>query len=198
MNMTSFLIYCIIVTFTPGPTNIALLSIARNVRMKEAFRYIWGVTAAFGVLLAASVILNSSLEAVMPRILAFMQIVGCIYMLYLAYQVYKMDISGDTVKQAATFMTGFLMQFVNPKVWLFTMTVIPSYVMPHYKSSVVVSIFVLVITTVAFLALVTWAMFGMMFKRFLQKFQKLTNITLALLLVYSAIEVSGIVEIVKR
>ncbi|MDO3680322.1 LysE family translocator [Paenibacillus ehimensis] len=198
MSMTSFLIYCVIVTFTPGPTNIALLSIAQNARRKEAFRYIWGVTAAFGVLLAASVMLNNALAAVMPKILAFMQIIGCMYILYLAYQVYKMDISGDSTKQAATFMTGFLMQFVNPKVWLFTMTVIPSYVMPYYKSQLVLSIFVLVITIVAFLALVTWVIFGMVFKRFLQKHLKMTNIILALLLVYSAIEVSGIIEIVKR
>ncbi len=156
------------------------------------------MTAAFGVLLAASVMLNNALAAVMPKILAFMQIIGCMYILYLAYQVYKMDISGDSTKQAATFMTGFLMQFVNPKVWLFTMTVIPSYVMPYYKSQLVLSIFVLVITIVAFLALVTWVIFGMVFKRFLQKHLKMTNIILALLLVYSAIEVSGIIEIVKR
>ncbi|MBU7320518.1 LysE family translocator [Paenibacillus oleatilyticus] len=198
MNITSFLIYCIIVTFTPGPTNIAILSMSHHVKMKEAFRYIWGVTAVFGVLLTASVMLNSALIEAMPKILLFMQVVGSFYMLYLAYQVYKMDIAGDSAKQAATFMNGFLMQFVNPKVWLFTMTVIPSYVMPYYKSPFVLSIFVLIITIVAFLALATWAIFGMVFKSFLQKHLKVTNIVLALLLVYSAIEVSGIVELVKR
>jgi threonine/homoserine/homoserine lactone efflux protein len=58
MNITSFLIYCVIVTFTPGPTNIAILSIAHNFRIKETVQYIGGVTVAFGMLLAASVILN--------------------------------------------------------------------------------------------------------------------------------------------
>jgi len=90
------------------------------------------------------------------------------------------------------------MQFVNPKVWLFTMTVIPSYVMPYYKSLLVLLIFALVITIIAFLALTTWALFGTVFKRFLHKYQKSVNITLAILLVYSAIEISGIVEIIKR
>ncbi|MFM1654598.1 LysE family translocator [Brevibacillus sp. B_LB10_24] len=194
MNITSFLLYCVIVTFTPGPTNIAILSIAHHFRVKETLHYIWGATLAFGTLLAASVILNSVLAAIVPKIIVFMQIIGCLYMLYLAYQVYKTKMSGDNAKQAATFMSGYLMQFVNPKTWLFTMTVIPSYVMPYYKTSLVLWIFVLVIAMIAFLAMVTWTLFGTVFKRFLHKHQKVTNITLTILLVYSAIEVLGIVE----
>lgn len=198
MNITSFLIYCVIVTFTPGPTNIAILSIAHNFSIKKTFQYVLGAATALGTLLAASVILNSVLVIIIPKILVVMQIIGCFYMLYLAYQVFKMDVSNDVVKQAATFISGFLMQFVNPKVWVFTMTVIPSYVMPYYKSSLILLIFVLVITIIAFLALTTWALFGTVFKRFLQKYQKAVNITLTILLIYSAIEVSGIVELFKR
>lgn len=147
------------------------------------------------MLLAASVILNTLLAAILPKILVIMQVIGSFYILYLAYQVFKMDISGDISKTAATFMSGFLMQFVNPKVWLFTMTVIPSYVMPYYKSSLELSMFVLILTMIAFLAFVTWALFGTALKRFLQEYQRAANIVLAILLVYSAVEVSGIVEI---
>ncbi|KPU45992.1 cysteine/O-acetylserine efflux protein [Oxobacter pfennigii] len=198
MNVIAFLIYCVIVTFTPGPTNIAILSIAHNFKINKAFQYVLGAAAALGTLLAASVILNSVLAVIVPKILIVMQIIGSLYMLYLAYQVSKMDVAGDITKQTATFMSGFLMQFVNPKVWVFTMTVIPSYVMPYYKSLHMLLIFVLAITTIALSALATWAFFGTVFKKFLQKYQKPVNITLAILLIYSAIEVSGIVEIIRR
>lgn len=61
MSFISFLTYCVIATFTPGPTNIAILSIAHHARLKESFRYIWGATVAFSILLATSAVLNGLL-----------------------------------------------------------------------------------------------------------------------------------------
>jgi len=51
MNFIAFFIYCVIVTITPGPTNIAILSIAHNFKIKKTFRFVFGVTAAMGILL---------------------------------------------------------------------------------------------------------------------------------------------------
>jgi threonine/homoserine/homoserine lactone efflux protein len=198
MNIASFIIYCIIVTFTPGPTNIAILSIANNCVLKKTFRYVIGAGTALATLLVISVIFNSVLVGIIPKILAVMRIIGCAYMLYLAYQVSRMHVSNKDFKQTVNFVSGFIMQFANPKVWIFTMTVIPSFIMPYYQSKAILLMFALLIAIIAFCALTTWALFGTIFKRFLQKYQKTVNIILALLLVYSAIEVSGIIELLKR
>ena len=101
-----------------------------------------------------------------------MQIIGSLYIFYLAYQIYKMDTSKPTVNQTGTFMSGFLMQFLNPKVVLFTMTVIPSFIMPNYTAMPAVTISVIVITLIGFLAFITWVLFGTIFKMFLQKHEK--------------------------
>ncbi|WP_407305778.1 LysE family translocator [Desulfosporosinus sp. SB140] len=197
MNITSFLIYCIIVTFTPGPTNIVILSSVQNFGAKKTMKYVYGATIAFGILLAVSAILNSALVTVVPKILSIMRIIGSFYMLYLAYQIYKMDVSGATVNQPVNFVSGLLMQFINPKVILFTMTVIPSFVIPYYKSSLTLSIVVAVVTIIGFSAFVTWVLFGAIFKRFLQKYQRASNTIMALFLVYSAMMVSGIIEFIR-
>lgn len=193
MNIASFLIYCIIVTATPGPTNIVILSTVNNFGTKKAMEYTYGATIALGLLLVISAMLNTVLIVVIPKILHIMQIIGSLYILYLAYQIYKMDTSKSTAKQTATFMSGFLMQFVNPKVVLFTMTVIPSFVMPYYTALYTITIFVICITIIGFLAFVTWILFGRIFKGFLQKYQKAVNIIMSLFLVYSAIMISGVV-----
>ncbi len=100
MNVISFLIYCVIVTITPGPTNIAILSISHNFKIKKTFRFVFGVTAAMGTLLTASVVLNSVIITVIPKIIIIMQIIGSLYILYLAYHVLKMNISDDSIMQS--------------------------------------------------------------------------------------------------
>lgn len=198
MNITSFLIYCVIVTFTPGPTNIVILSTVQGFGIKKAMEYSYGATLAFGALLAISAILNTVLVAVIPKILIAMQITGTLYILYLAYQVYKMDTSGAAEKQVATFRSGFIMQFVNPKVVLFTMTVIPGFVMPYYTAPHALTIFVAIITVIGFLAFVTWVLFGAIFRGILMKYQKPVNVSMSLFLIYSAIMGSGLLELIGR
>jgi threonine/homoserine/homoserine lactone efflux protein len=187
MNISSFLLYCFVVTFTPGPTNIVILSTVHNHGTKKAMEYTYGATIAFCLLLAASAMLNTMLITIIPKILIMMQIIGSNYMLYLAYQIYKMDSSKPLVNQTGTFMSGLIMQFVNPKVLLFTMTVIPSFVMPHYTALPAVTISVIAITLIGFLAFTTWVLFGTIFKQFLRKHEKAVNILMALFLVYAAI-----------
>ncbi|MES1038896.1 LysE family translocator [Peribacillus simplex] len=187
MNITSFLIYCFIVTFTPGPTNIVILSTVHNMGTKKAMEYTYGATIAFGLLLVISAMLNTMLVTIIPKILIVMQVIGSFYMFYLAYQIYKMDPSKPTVNQTATFMSGFLMQFLNPKVVLFTMTVIPSFIMPYYPAMPAMTISVVSITIVGFSAFITWVLFGTLFKEFLQKHEKFVNAVMALFLAYSAI-----------
>ncbi|MGE7763334.1 LysE family translocator [Peribacillus sp. NPDC097895] len=187
MNITSFLIYCFIVTFTPGPTNIVILSTVHSFGPKKALEYTYGATIAFGVLLVISAMLNTLLITIIPKILIVMQIVGSLYMFYLAYQIYKMDTSKPHVNETATFRSGFLMQFLNPKVVLFTMTVIPSFIMPHYTAMSAVTISVLAITLIGLLAFITWVLFGTIFKKFLQNHSKIVNVIMALFLAYSAV-----------
>jgi threonine/homoserine/homoserine lactone efflux protein len=187
MNITSFLLYCFVVTFTPGPTNIVILSTVHNHGTKKAMEYTYGATIAFCLLLAASAMLNTMLITIIPKILIVMQIIGSIYMLYLAYQIYKMDSSKPIVNQTGTFMSGLIMQFVNPKVLLFTMTVIPSFVMPHYTALPAVTISVVAITLIGFLAFTTWVLFGTIFKQFLRKHEKSVNVMMSLFLIYAAI-----------
>lgn len=180
MNLASFLIYCIVVTFTPGPSNIVILSSTQIVGVRKTMHYVWGATLAFGLLLTASAFLNQLLAGVLPGILKVMQIVGGLYMVYLAYQIYKMGTTEDAPKQVTGFWNGFIMQFVNPKVVLFTFTVIPSYVLPFYQSSFSSFLFVVLITFIGFLAYSSWVVFGTVFRTLLNRHQKLLSILMAL------------------
>ncbi len=193
MSMLSFILYCFIVTFTPGPSNILILSIANKEGTAQALRYTYGATVAFGLLLAASTTLNSVLAAILPRIMLGMQIVGSLYMLYLAYQISRKSKPASGNKEAPTtagldtFRSGFITQFVNPKVIMFTMTVIPTFIMPYYSAVPALLAGVFGITLIGFLAYTTWVMFGTIFKTFLQRNQRITNLVMTAFLVYAAV-----------
>jgi threonine/homoserine/homoserine lactone efflux protein len=192
MNIFSFLIYCIVATFTPGPANIVILSSVQHSGAKKSMKYVYGATVAFGLLLILSTLLNRVLLEVIPNILIVMQVIGSLYMLYLAYKIFKMGAMEDQPDPNANFRSGLLMQLVNPKVLIFTLTVIPSYVMPFYTSSLALTLFVIIITVIGFFAFTTWVVFGTIFRSVLLNHQKVLNTLMALFLVYSAIMISGI------
>lgn len=187
MNITSFLMYCFIITVTPGPTNIVILSTTQNYGMKRGLHFSYGSTIAFFMLLVLSAFLNTLFSTWIPNVLFIMQVVGTAYMLYLAYQIYTMDTTDASENKAGNFSSGFLMQFLNPKVVLFTMTVIPSFVLPYYDSTVALSLSVLGITFIGFIAFLLWVLFGAIFKQFLQNHKKVVNVFMTMCLVYAAI-----------
>ncbi|WP_046227164.1 LysE family translocator [Paenibacillus dauci] len=189
MSILSFLLYCFIVTFTPGPSNIMILSISQKEGTAKALRYTYGATLAFGLLLTASALLSGLLAVLLPKILIGMQMIGSLYMLYLAYQISRRSKSSapGTFSQMGTFRSGFITQFVNPKVILFTMTVIPTFIMPYNPEATGLMIGVLGITCIGFLAYATWVMFGTIFKQFLQRHQRIANLVMTLFLIYAAV-----------
>lgn len=186
MDITSFLIYCCMATFTPGPTNIFILSTVHNLGAKRAMRYTYGATIGIGCLLVISAMVNAILITVIPKIIIVMQTVGSGYMLYLSYLVYKGNSSNFVAKRTATFLSGLLMQFLNPKVVLFALTVIPTFIVPNYRSSTAMAISIMVITGIGYLAFMTWVLFGTIFKAFLEKDNKTFKALMALSLVYAA------------
>lgn len=187
MNITSFLMYCFIITVTPGPTNIVILSTTQHFGIKRGLHFSYGSTIAFFILLVLSAFLNTLFSTWIPRVLLIMQIIGTTYMIYLAYQIYKMDTSSDSNNKTGNFSSGFLLQFLNPKVVLFTMTVIPSFILPYYNSFLALSLSVITITIIGLIAFLLWVLFGAIFKQFLQEHKKIVNVFMALCLIYAAV-----------
>lgn len=191
MNIAAFLAYSLVVTFTPGPSNIIIFSTAQNNGYKKALEFVAGATVAFGILLAASAALNSFLFSIMPGISLFMEIAGTVYMLYLAWKILHMDADGNT-GQSGGFISGFSMQFINPKVLLFTLTVLGNFVIPSYSEPLDIALFVAILTIIGCCAFSSWVVLGTIFRHYLRPYRRQVNIVLSLTMLYCAWSVSGI------
>ncbi|MGA1933132.1 LysE family translocator [Arcobacter sp. YIC-464] len=192
MDLLFFITYCLLITITPGPTNIVILSTVQNNGVKKAIEFCYGATFAFGIILFLSVLFNSLLTKYIPNLLLVMQIIGGIYILYLAYLIFNMDLSNTNKKEVGSFKTGFLMQFINPKVVIFCLTIFPSFVMPYYSLTYELLVFAFIITIIGAIAFFSWVLFGKILKSFLEKYKRFTNIVLSLFLVYCAYMISGV------
>jgi len=192
MNLTFFIFYCFVATITPGPNNILILSTVNNYGVKQAIQLCYGAILSFGIVLVLSVLLNSFLNTVLPNILFIMQIVGSVYMLYLAYLIFNMDSTNLNKKEFGNFKTGFFMQFINPKGVIFSLTIFPSFIMPYYSSIYELLFFALIVTIIGAISFFSWVLFGSLLKTFLEKYQKFVNMIMSLFLIYCAYVILGI------
>lgn len=192
MNITFFLFYCLLVTIAPGPTNIIILSTLHNNGIKKALEFCYGAILSFGIVLVLSVLLNSFLTTFLPNILFFMQIIGLVYMLYLAYLIFNMHSTPSNKKEFGNFKIGFFMQFINPKVLIFSLTLFPSFVMPYYSSIYQLVGFAFIVTLIGGISFFSWILVGSLLKTFLNKYQRFVNVFMSLFLIYCAYIISGI------
>lgn len=192
MNIAFFILYCSIMTVTPGPTNIMILSIVHNYGVKRALLFSLGSIFAFFLLLLFSLAFNSVIISYLPKIIIVLQGIGALYMLYLAYYIFKSSENKKVKKEIASFKSGFLMQFINPKVVIFTLSVFPSFIFPYYSSSLSLVLFVFLITLIASMAFLSWVLFGKVLKTFLDRYNKVFNNIMALFLLVCAVMISGV------
>lgn len=109
-------------------------------------------------------------------------------MLYLAWKVWKTssDLEVESRKESS-FLSGMVLQFMNPKIYIYAITAMSLYILPLYHSVVALIVFVLILTIIGASGSYVWALFGSAFCRFFTKHTKGVNLVMALLLVYCAV-----------
>lgn len=213
-NMSAFLSYVFVVTFTPGPNNIMAMANAGKFGLRKSFKFNLGVFAGFFIIMTLSAYFNLLLFNFIPKIKPFMQILGAGFMLYLAYKIVhtkaeptteeenntthkESNASADTSldKKWGLFFTGITLQFINPKAIIYAITVVSNFIIPYYKSNLAFILFALLLSSISLMSTTSWALFGSLFNRFLSKYQKQFDLIMGLLLVYSAFSISGIMDL---
>ncbi|MDF2944907.1 MAG: amino acid transporter LysE [Herbinix sp.] len=185
-NFTAFLSYVLISTFTPGPNNIMSMSNASRYGFKKSIFFNVGVFFGFFIIIVLCSIFSVSLYSLIPSIKPIMTGIGAVYILWLAWKTYrsKPHSEGDNQKSTNTFWSGLLLQFVNPKVILYGITTVSTFVVPYYRSFLILIGFSALLAFIGFISTCCWSLFGALFQTLLMKHDKMINTIMALLLVY--------------
>ena len=188
MDWVSFLTYIVITAGTPGPNTLMSLSCGIRHGFRKSLPFQWGIGVGFAVASLLCMVFCNMLATVIPQLEIIMKIAGAAYMLYLAWKTFSAstEIEGRDVE--FTFFSGFLLQFVNPKLYLYCIVSMETYVMPHYQGQwLALSGFALLLAGFGLFFTLCWAGFGASFQKLFVKYGRQMNAVMALLLVYCAV-----------
>ena len=139
--------------------------------------------------------------SVIPQILPWVRVAGCGYMLWFAWKIGTSRAPNENGTGAEMkvpkFADGFVLQFLNPKVIIFGFSAMSIFIAPWTNSKTVYLLAVLFITFNCSLAFNLWAVFGHFQGKLLPKYGRAISITMALILAWYAISLSGLLTLLK-
>lgn len=180
--LASFFVYAIVNAFTPGPGNILALNAATNYGWRKGKSLFWGIFAGYYVVQIVCAVFVYGVGAFLPDALQVMKYVGAAYILWLAIHIATSMPEIGEGQGSASFMKGFLLQFVNIKIYMFGITALTGFVTPYSKALWTLMGFELLIATIGTIATSTWIGAGLLMQKFYVEYYRIINIILALTL----------------
>jgi threonine/homoserine/homoserine lactone efflux protein len=183
----SFLSYLFIVAYTPGPNNIMSMNNAKNVGFKKGILFNLGIFAGISVVMIVCLIFSTILYTAIPKIQLPMKIAGAAYMVYLIIKALVPAKVREIKNRNGSFIIGALLQLINPKLIIYGITAISSYIIPYYKEIPILIAFAFLLSFIGFTGTICWALFGSLFSIVFNRHGKILNIVMAILLLYCAV-----------
>lgn len=180
--LSNFLIYCVVNAFTPGPGNILALNTVTNYGYKKGKPLFFGIFAGYYVVQILCAIFVYGVNSLLPNVMEVMKYIGAAYILWLAIHIAFSKPTSENTEQSASFLKGFMLQFVNVKIYMFGVTALTGYVVEYMSSFPALLFFELVIATIGTIATCTWIGLGVLIQKFYLRHFRVINIILALTL----------------
>ena len=180
-------VFALAASISPGPVNLVCLSSGTRYPLSSGLIFVTGATLGFIALFIAVGLGLYSLLALVPGLQAGLRWAGVAFLLYLSVRLARDDgrLSERDTDQAPGFMTGALMQWLNPKAWLASASGIGAYTSGDDLDQVL--LFAALYLPICWLSLSSWVYAGAFLRRYVSRPTVLIaiNRTLAALLAAS-------------
>ena len=158
-----FLQIIIFLFITPGTPRIVIISYSMNYGVRNCIWTALGDVTANFIQATLVIFVLGTFFSDNPTFLNFFKWIGVIYLIYLAYDVYKSspkDVNSKVITSKSFFSffkDGFLVAGTSPKAWLFFPLIFPQFI--DFNSNYIVQFFILITTYVVldFLSLIGYA-----------------------------------------
>jgi len=178
----NFFIYSIINAITPGPGNILALNTITNYGWKKGRPLFYGIFAGYYIVQLICAIFVYGISSFLPNVLNVMKYIGAAYILFLAIHIAISKPPAENTEKSASFVRGFMLQFVNVKIYMFGITALTGYITDYSTSVWTLILFEMIIATIGTAATLIWTGMGALIQKFYKKHYRIINIILALTL----------------
>ena len=164
LDFILFLQIIIFLFITPGTPRIVIISYSMNYGVKNCIWTALGDVTANLFQATLVIFVIGTFLSDNPNFLNFFKWVGVIYLMYLAYDVYKSspkDVNSKIISTKSVFSfykDGFLVAGTSPKAWLFFPLIFPQFI--DFNTNYIVQFLILITTYVVldFVSLIGYAL----------------------------------------
>ena len=124
--------------FYPGPNNVMVLTSGVNHGIRNSLPHVLGINIGFPVMIICVGLGIMSLFKQWPILHQLIQIIGVLYLAYLAFKIATMPINSKLNNNAKpmSFLQAALFQWVNPKAWVMSVSAIVAFSVPEVNKMV--------------------------------------------------------------
>lgn len=181
--------FALAASISPGPVNLVCLSSGTRYGFNQGLIFVTGATLGFVVLFIATGFGLHSIMLLVPGLGVGLRWAGVAFLLYLSFRL-AMDegrIANDGHRAVPGFMTGVLMQWLNPKAWIASAAGIAAYTAGGEADLVLV--FAALYLPICWLSLGSWVCAGAFLGRYIHRpgLMRGLNLLLAAMLAASSL-----------
>ena len=145
-----FLQIVFFLTITPGTPRVVIVTYAINYGLKRSVITAIGDVSANTLQMVLIAFGMGTLISVYPNILNYLRWIGILYLLYIAFDLFKSSKNLDFNKSLSTksnlslFRDGFLVAFLSPKAWVFFAAIFPQFL--NLEGDFIIQLIILIIS----------------------------------------------------
>ncbi|MEZ5820462.1 MAG: LysE family translocator [Xanthobacteraceae bacterium] len=187
--LVAFLMFALVMFFTPGPNNIMLLSSGLTYGFRRTIPHIAGITVGFAFMVAAVGLGLGTIFIAYPVLQTILKYVGAAYLVYLAWHIGMAEPSApeqDNRGRPMTFWGAAMFQWVNAKGWVMVIGTITAYAaIANFPWNILIQ--TAISLAMGAMSTVVWALFGTALRPILTspRAVRAFNVVMALLLLAS-------------
>ena len=163
-------------SYLPGLNMTMALSLSLNLGYKKTLFMIFGGVLGLGFVSVVCALGASAVIINKPDIFAVLKVVGGIYIIYLGFKMFFTTSSKyshqapKSISNLALFIQGFMICNINPKAWIFLVTLLPPFLDKNNPVNFKMFFLIFIIMIIEFISYNTYTLGGAMFKKFMKEY----------------------------